>query len=555
MTLFNQLTKTQSRSSMECAILACAVLVFALTGPSLLAQDSPAESQSAVDQLAEEEKAPEIVDEFIPDFDDQDLAGTSERAWEYRPYSVAVWFCLDGSPDLNSVYKNVARDVTRRSELLDPSGWDLATGLAPSRWRNRFMNYIETPEKCVGLEELPALKPYDKLMVVCLNTEFGLTHVRVREFDIQTQLWGPLVIRNVAQRHQLGRNVMDAIEIAFMPLAKIERVQEIEVTDAEGTVRKKDEVIMQIRAVRSCVRTVIDHEFQWQAKQIENSPVFIKNDDRFLPIIRITDRQGNLVKLQPIEFTFLTVNSKEESDLRASIESYRRAPLSQRKSKKAQKLALVIRPPERSTRLFLVSDDKERTPMEGFEIWSRPPDAPIEEKEFLGKTDWQGSIDIPPSPDGLRLILVKRGERGLRRLPIMPGLYESVVSTLPNDETRLYAEGVLQGLQNEILSMVIQRRVFENDTSAAIEKEDVSAALKGFKELKALSIADFKGRMNDEEIQLKSLTADARELAYITSRFEALRNILNDQQRKSKESALREVILEIRKSKLSEPSK
>jgi hypothetical protein len=102
---------------------------------------------------------------------------------------------------------------------------------------------------------------------------------------------------------------------------------------------------------------------------------------------------------------------------------------------------------------------------------------------------------------------------------------------------------------------VIQRRVFENDTSAAIEKEDVSAALKGFKELKALSIADFKGRMNDEEIQLKYLTADARELAYITSRFEALHNILNDQQRKSKESALREVILEIRKSKLSEPSK
>ena len=32
-------------------------------------------------------------------------------------------------------------------------------------------------------------------------------------------------------------------------------------------------------------------------------------------------------------------------------------------------LALVIRPPERSTRLFLVSDDKERTPMEGFEVW------------------------------------------------------------------------------------------------------------------------------------------------------------------------------------------
>lgn len=530
--------------------LAFIVLLIAFACRYVSAQDNP--EASPENQSATTETRPDAIDEFITDFDDQDLAGSSERAWEYRPYRVAVWFCLDGSPGLNSVYKSVARDVTTRSELLDPSGWDLSTGLAPSRWRNRFMNYIETPEKCVGLEELPALQSYDKLMVVCLNSELGSTRVRVREFDVQTQLWGPLLIRNVAQLHQLGRNVMDAISIAFMPLAKIERVQEIEFTDDEGILRKKDEVIMQIRAVRSCVRTVINDELKWESRQIEESPVFIKDDDRFLPIIRITDRQGDLVNLQPIEFTFLTVDSKDGADLRASIESNRRAPLSQRKSKRAQKLALVIRPPERSTKLFLVSDDKDRTPMEGFEIWSRAPDAPIEDKVFLGKTDWQGSIEIPPSSEGLRLILVKRGQRGLRRLPIMPGLYESVVSTLPNDETRLYAEGVLQGLQNEILSLVIQRRVYENDTTAAIEDKNVTEALEGFNALKALSINDLKSTLNDEEIRLKSLTADARELNYIIRRFEELRKILNDQLRISKESELQEVLQEIRRSQLGD---
>jgi hypothetical protein len=554
MTFFNQLViGIRLRASLKFARIVCAVLVFSVLGSSLLAQNPSSKIGSAASQSAEAEKSSAIVDEFITDFEDDDLAGSSERAWEYRPYSVAVWFCLDGSPGLNAVYKNTARDVTRRSELLDPSGWDLATGLAPSRWRHRFKNYIETPEKLVGLEDLPALKPYDKLMVVCLSAELGTTNVRVREFDIQTQLWGPMVIRNVVQRDQLGRNVMDAISIAFMPLAKIEGVQEIEFTDDKGNVRKKDEVIMQIRAVRSCVRTVIDDEFQWQAKQIEDSPVFIRNNDRFLPIIRITDKKGDLVALEPIEFTFLTVNSMEDAVLKASIESNRSAPLSQRKSKKSQKLALVIRPPESSTRLFLVSDDKERTPMEGVEILSRAPDAPIEDKVLLGKTDWQGSIEIPPSPEGLRLILVKRGQRGLRRLPIMPGLYRSVVSTLPNDETRLYAEGVLQGLQNEILSLVIQRQVFENDTTAAIEKKDVNAAMEGFKGLKALSIEELKTKMNDEEVQLKSLTSDARELDFIIRRFESLRKILNDQQRKSKESELQEVIQEFRRSKLAEP--
>lgn len=552
MTVCNHVTEIRFREGLRFVGIASAVLIFAVVGSRLSAQGNSPISQTATNQAAEEE-SPIVVDEFVTDFEDDDLAGTSERAWEYRPYSVAVWFCLDGSPDLNAVYEDVARDVTRRSELLDPSGWDLATGLAPPRWRYRFMNYIETPKKLLGLEDLPALKSYDKLMVVCLNAEFGATNARVREFDIQTQLWGPLVNRKVAQRDQLGRNVIDAIRLAFMPLAKIEGVQEIEFTDDQGAVRKKDEVILQIRAVQSCIRTVIDEEFQWQAKPIEDSPVFINNDDRFLPIIRITDKKGDLMALEPIEFTFLTVNSIEDAVLRASIESNRRAPLSQRKSKRAQKLALVIRPPENSTRLFLVSDDKERIPMEGVEILSRSPDAPIEDKVLLGKTDWQGSIEIPPSPEGLQLILVRRGERGLRRLPIMPGLYESVVSTLPNDETRLYAEGVLRGLQNEILSLVIQRQVFETDTAAAIEKKDVNVALESFKELKALSIDDLKSNMNDEEIRLKSLTADARELNYIIRRFESLRKILNDQQRKSKESELQEVIQEYRKSKLAEP--
>lgn len=544
MRFLNQSTSARVRTQPAWGRLLFAILAFALSTTPVSAQDSESDSES--------EAAAEAVDLFVPDFDDQDLVGSEERAWEYRPYNVAVWFCLDGSPELNALYKDIAEDVTRRSELLDPSGWDLTTGLAPSRWRYRFANHLETPDKLSGMEGLPALKPFDKLMVVCLDAEIGSIRIRVREFDIQTQLWGPLVDRRAVQRTQFGKNVMDAISIAFMPLAKIERVQEIEYTDDDGRIRKKDEVIMQIRAVRSCVRTEIDDQLQWQVRQIKGSPVTIKADDRFLPIIRISDRQGELVKLQPIEFTFLTVNSMDESDLRASIESHRRAPLSQRKSKKAQKLALVIRPPERSTRLILVSADEEQTPMEGCEIWSRAPDAPVEDKVLLGKTDWRGSFDIPPSDDGLRLILVKRGERGLRRLPIMPGLYESVVSTLPNDETRLYAEGVLQGLQNEILSLVIQREVFQTDTAAAIEKDDVEAALEGFKQLKALSIDDLKEKLTDEEIRLKTQTSDVRELDYIINRFDALRKILNDQQRKSKEPELQEVIQKIRQSKLNE---
>ena len=211
-------------------------LVFGLANLSLVANANAAQRKdiaksgknAATAKNGEEEPVAEKPEEpFVPDFVDEDFAGSEMRAWEYRPYLVAVWFCLDGSPAVNSIYKEVAADVTRRSELLDPSGWDITTGLAPAKWRFRFLNHIESPEKCGDVVKHPAMEKYDKLMVVCLNSKTGLTHVRIREFDVQTQQWGPLVERKVSQKHQLGQNVIDAIQIAFMPLARIDRVQEL----------------------------------------------------------------------------------------------------------------------------------------------------------------------------------------------------------------------------------------------------------------------------------------------------------------------------------------
>ena len=559
-------------------------------------QQTPDDQQPVTaqpEQPAEPEQAAEPEQPFKPDFDDQDLAETRNRAWEYRPYHVAVWFCLDGSPALNSVYQQVALDVTRRSELLDPSGWDLTTGLAPSKWRYRFNNYLERPEKLADLADVKSLQTYDKLIIVCINSEIGQTAVRIREFDITTQQWGPLVERNLAQLSNLGRSVMDGIVGAFMPIAKIDRIDEISYEDEKGKPRIRDEVVMQIRGIQSCVRTrrelrstgaktfsdddpesdtatdsaqpippesgsptsdesaeqrqAQEYKFEWISEPTQGSPVYVRDQDRMLPVIRRTDRKGNLVKLEPIEFTFLTVDEQDGPVLKASIESYHRAPLAQRKSKRAQKLALVIRPPKNSTTLFLYAPDKENSPLEGFEIWSRRPGSTVDEKsEFLGKTNWRGGFDIPPSPEGLRIIYVKRGNRALRRLPVIPGLYESVSTRLPNDETRLFAEGVIQGLQNEMLSLVIRREVFETEIEAAIEADDAQAAKAALKQLQDLETPnDFKNRMSEDESLLKIQTSDARELQYINLMFDTLRKLLTAQESKSRQNEFTEKVLKM----------
>jgi hypothetical protein len=555
---------TNIRTIFRLGLLVCVggLICFGVTNNVLAFQEkAKAKTKNKKEETADSEPVEDVV--FVPDFADADFEGSGERAWEYRPYKVAVWFCLDGAPALDSIYKNLARDVTRRSELLDPSGWDLTTGLAPPKWRIRFLNGIERAETLSGFKKLKALEVYDKLMIVCLENDFGVTRLRVREYDVQTQLWGPLLLRDVSQKHQLSNHITQAISVAFMPLAKIERVQDVEIPVGEK-VRKESEVIMRLRAINSCRRSnsildihshvVYDEEGnqtlqEIEATPIEESPVYISDKDRFLPIIRETDKNGDLARLTPIPFTFLTVKKQdvENAEVRCRIQSYQAAPLSQRKKKRAQKLALVIRPPKQPTTLYLKSQDKLKTPMEGFDVYSRSPNAVKGDKnEFLGKTDWLGSIEIPPSDEGLRIVLIGRGGRGLRRLPIIPGLTESVETTLPNDETRLFAEGVVQGLHNEVLSLVIRREVFEGDIQAALDDKNLTQAKELFDQYRNLeSPQDIKERMTNEEIALKTQTADKRELDYINRLFETLRKIVNKQQRESKEMDITQAIQEL----------
>ncbi len=513
---------------------AIALLGLWIAGPSLLAQENPADSNAEAAEVAavgSERLLPPVVDEFTPGISDHDLDRGIERAWEYRPYRVAVWYCLDGSPELNALYPSLVEEVTRRSELIDPSGWDLAVGKAPSQWRWRFLQSIETPEKCAGFETLPMLENYDKLMIVCLNGEAGQIRYRVREFDMQTRQWGPLLVRETMQRHRLAASIMDAVKLAFMPLTRVDRV-----TEKDG----KDEVFIQARAINACVRTQLNSELQWEVVPITDSPVYIKDDDRLLPVIRRTDRLGNLIKLEPIDFTFLTIDQNDGSQLQCSIKSYLRAPLAGRTSKRAEKLALVIRPPDQPSVLFLESRTEPKIPLEGFEIWSRRPGATIEEpSEYLGKTDWRGSIEIPPSPDGMRIIFVKRGARPLKQLPIIPGFRKTLVTTVTNDEASLFAEGILLGIQQEILNLVIQRQVYESDISEYLKQKKLEEAKVAFKEYQSLeSPREIKTRMADEEVRLKTRAADKRESDYISQRFERLRTLLNSRLVDSKENEL-----------------
>lgn len=453
------------------------------------------------------------------------------RAWEARPYQVAVWVCHRGLPELIASEDQVFEDIESACELKDGSSWFVNVGTPAGPTRNFLFASVQAPDPSGDFEKDPMLKFYDKLMVVRLERVAGATQIVVREYDLQTGQWGPIVEKTSTNMGSLGSVVADGIAQAFMPLARIDRI------DGDNKVHIKP------RAMEACVRVIWRNEVSPEIVPVTKSPVYVRQSDRFLPIIRKTDRSGKLLSLDPIEFTFLTIDKIERTELIASIHSTHRAPLSQRKSKRSQKLAVVIRTVERPSTLHLESTDKKNPqPLEGYEVWARRPGDTKEVKStFLGKTDWRGNVQIPPAPEGLRLIYIKRGARALRKLPVIPGFKDRLVSSLPNDDARLFSEGVIRGYSNEIINLVVQRELLEQEIELLIGSKKFEEADDKLQEYKALETpTDMKRRMSNEEVRLKSMTDDQRETGFITDMFQTLKVLLDTKVANSKEIELQE---------------
>ena len=463
---------------------------------------------------------------------------TFNRPWDSRPYHVLVWICSHDSPEVAATIPGLGSALMQRAELADPSAWRVEVGPAPGNWRSQLLAFINDSVEIEGLATAEVLKDYDKLIAVCLVRDNGQIRYRVREFDIQTGQWGALLDRECPQVRDLSPALFSAIRRVFMPLARIDRVSD------------SGEVFIRARAINACVEGDLDGT----VSAIEESPVWIRPQDRFLPIIRKVDRDGNLTTLDPIPFTFLTIDSMEGSRVVCRAHSRQRSPLGGRSSKRAQKLALVIRPPDSGTKLKLISRNNEGSPLSGYEIFSRPPkkmktaDSEPEpkqpqESEFIGLTDWRGIVEVPPSDEGLRLIFVKRGNRSLMKLPIIPGLYTEVVTKVPDDEARLNAEGIAQGFQIEILNLVAQRELFQVQVESLLKRNDVTTAKQTLAQLQRLETPqDLKIRLANEESSLRNTTSNQRELERISGMFQQLRTLVNASMKGDIESKLQAAI-------------
>jgi len=307
--------------------------------------------------------------------------------------------------------------------------------------------------------------------------------------------------------------IFDSISTAFMPITRIENVLD------------KD-VRVRVRAIGVCEIAERNVEGAWELSQNTGSPAWIDDDEILMPVVLRKDRRGNLDNISTVDWTFLSILERSGPNLNCTTHAMRRAPLGGRTGGRTERLGLCVRAPDRQTRLELLSNDKERIPLPDLEIYSRNPDTPKDqESEFIGKTDWRGEIVIPPNDDPIRILFVKSGRRGLARVPMVPGLYDQQQTTMPNDEKRLYAEGITRGLFNELMDNVARRQLIAERFRIALENNNLEKASELVKELRDVPDANnFKRRLNMEKQDLLSGDIDKREVDFIKGYFLQLEN-------------------------------
>lgn len=402
-------------------------------------------------------------------------AACGQAVWELTPYRFHVYLAAPPVPEFPpDVVEKLGSDLVDRVDTAIGAAWTMTVS-APEPllhramlWELDALNVDAIPEDALA---------NDKVTLVAIVPQANGFDVVARELDVQTRVFSALVRKTAPQGALLSDTLFSAVVEAFAPLASI-----------KGEVG--DKVEMRLRAGRLQSR--------------DPSLLAVLPGAVFQPIIRYDDREGKPKQILPLPWTFLAVEQVDQARLTCRIYSGLHSPLAGRRRGRVRQLALAVKPPARPTRLTLQARSGSHRPLGGYDVFLQKPGEKA--TELLGRTDLAGSILVPPAPHLLHILYVRNGGQLVARLPLVPGVEESVVASVIDDDQRLAAESVVMAAQEELLDLFTRRAVLTARISAAIEAGNVDRADELLVELYGLKTRD---QFTQElDLQRKRLVSD-----------------------------------------------
>lgn len=401
-------------------------------------------------------------------------AGSAQVVWELTPYQFHVYLAAAPTPELPPhVVTELGSDLVDRVDVTVGAAWNMSVSIPEASLCRTMLFDLDD----VGLDAIPKeALANDKVTLVTISKQVIGFHLAARELDVQTQMFSATVEMDVPQKALLSDALFSAVVEAFAPLASIKT--------SEG-----DKVELRLRAGRLSSR--------------DPALLSVLPGSIFQPIIRYDDREGNPKKILALPWSFLAVEEVTEAQLTCHLYSGLHSALAGRRRGRVRQLALAVKPPNKPTRLTIQARSGSKRPLGGYDVFLQKPGETS--TEWLGRTDLAGSILIPPTPNLLHILYVRNGGQLLAKLPLVPGLEESVVASVIDDDQRLAAESVIMAAQEELLDLVTRRAVLTARISAAIKAGNPSEADDLLVQLYALRTRDqFTQQLDQERKKLVS---------------------------------------------------
>lgn len=388
----------------------------------------------------------------------------------------------------------------------------------------------------------------DKLFLVRINDHISDISIAVNEVDVSGWSLGPLYQSRVLDSRSLSYCLVDAMAKSFRPIALVDHTA-------------ADLAFLKIRAHDLMYRATETTDGEFEMVADKSSPCWLEKGEVFEPILRRSNRQKQypLKDIENLDVTLLVQqDSSVGQDVTCKIVSANSTAtaLGRRSGKRTQKLGIAIRAPEGTSQLKLITKrgtsrlDLQEFALSGYEIYSRSIYGSQDSMEYLGKTDWTGTIEIAPGSERVRLLLVRSGERSLARLPIMPGYKPEMEILLPDDEARIAAEGVISGLRNELLDLVVRRKVLIERAMISLESNDLKSAEQFYNLYSELMNLN---QWNDymASIQRRLATNDKRQQTKIDKMFVELRDFAQSEIKVDEDGMIQDLMLKARKARTS----
>ncbi len=425
--------------------------------------------------------------------------------WEFSPYQVRVWIAFYDAPQLTDrLYEQIARNVRWKADVLDFSSWRIAVSPVPQRWRSDVLTRFEQFQIPADLPDSDELLQGDKLFIARITVHNGNYLIETRGLDCHFRQWMPVVQKTTLDVAQLPHAVFAAMRQTFAPLTRIEHI-----AGKAAHVRVRAGGLV----------------------QNEESPSWIPKGAMMRPIVRRNDRSGSLREngLEEVPLTLLMVGDRPRADLPwkvdCEIHSAMRGALNGRNSARIERVAMIARPGHPSTYVRVESDDRAPRALAGYLLYSRTPDEK-EETELIGKTNLEGGFHVTPhATSPFRTIYIKSGARLLARLPIIPGFAKEITVNVPDDDHRLGAEAVVQGLENAAMDLIARRQVMAAEIRQFIEQKKFVEAEASLGILRKMdNRGDFIDKVDFAASRLT--TSNARAQEKINNMFNGLRILL-----------------------------